>query len=225
MDTHDEYTDRLSEYIDGDLAARERARLESHLEACGGCRETLAELRAVVARAAALEDAPPDHDLWSGVEQRLEPRLRGGGRAFVRPSLPRRFSFTLPQLMAAGLALMVLSGGLVWLARLGGPATDFDPVVAREQSVEVRPANFAETHYDEAIADLEQTLRSGRARLDPATVRVVEENLQAIDRAIEQCRSALEADPANTYLNSHLADAKKRKLALLRRATALATRG
>jgi hypothetical protein len=50
---------------------------------------------------------------------------------------------------------------------------------------------------------------------------VLEENLATIDLAIEQCRRALEADPANAYLTSHLASARQRKLALLRRATAL----
>ena len=50
---------------------------------------------------------------------------------------------------------------------------------------------------------------------------MLQDNLDAIDRAIDQCRRALAADPANTYLNSHLADARNRKLALLRRVSAL----
>jgi hypothetical protein len=56
-------------------------------------------------------------------------------------------------------------------------------------------------------------------------VRVLEDNLGAIDRAIEQSRQALGADPANLFLNTHLAAARQRKLALLRSATALATKG
>ena len=61
--------------------------------------------------------------------------------------------------------------------------------------------------------------------LDPQTVMVIERNLQAIDDAISDSRAALDADPANTYLNSHLADARRRKLDLLRRATFLTTTG
>ena len=45
---------------------------------------------------------------------------------------------------------------------------------------------------------------------------------EAIDEAIEQSRKALKADPANLYLNNHFAASRNRKLALLRRATALA---
>ncbi len=86
-------------------------------------------------------------------------------------------------------------------------------------------ANFADAQYDAAVVDLERILRDDRARLDPRTVMVIERNLQTIDDAIGQARRALDADPANPYLNSHLADARRRKLDLLRRATELASTG
>ena len=113
---------------------------------------------------------------------------------------------------------MVLSGGLVWMARSGDPRADFAPVSAEEPAV--TPANFADTRYDEAVADLQRTLDAGRSKLDPETVRVLEDNLGAIDRAIDQCRRALAADPANMYLNEHLAESRQRKLVLLRQASA-----
>jgi tetratricopeptide (TPR) repeat protein len=121
---------------------------------------------------------------------------------------------------------MVLSGGLVWMARSGDPRADIQPISAQSDvdSTIIR-ANFADRHYDEAIRDLQRTLDSERARLDPETVRVLEKNLAAIDEAIDQCRRALQGDPSNVYLNTHLAEARQRKLVLLRRATALATTG
>ena len=66
---------------------------------------------------------------------------------------------------------------------------------------------------------------SSREQLDPQTVMVIERNLQTIDQAIQQSREALDPDPANTYLNSHLADARRRKLDLLRRAAGLSSGG
>jgi len=80
-------------------------------------------------------------------------------------------------------------------------------------------------HLDAAVSDLEKILRDERDRLDPRTVMVIERNLETIDNAIRQARAALDHDPANTYLNSHLADARRRKLELLRRATTLAPTG
>ncbi len=51
---------------------------------------------------------------------------------------------------------------------------------------------------------------------------MIEKNLGIIDRAIRDAQSALAADPANSYLNLHLAQEMRRKLELLRQAAALA---
>jgi hypothetical protein len=236
MGTHDSFTDRLSDYLDDELSAVERADVETHLAGCAACRTTLAELRAVTAHAASLSDSPPPVDLWSSVEDRITPTR--SVLPFLRQGPSRRFSFTLPQLVAAGFALMVSSGTLVWMltlreSRMSPPvsATTTTPSTPSSASTEMGtesadPAhpvrvNFADVHYDEAISDLERTLEEGRRRLDPETVRALEANLTAIDQAIEQCRKALRNDPSNVYLNNHFVESRNRKLALLRRATAL----
>jgi tetratricopeptide (TPR) repeat protein len=227
MITDDPYSDRLSEYLDDeDLPAHERAAIDAHLAQCESCRRTLDELREVAGRAAALVDTPPSSELWPGVAARLDPRPRRVFASFRRGTPSRRFSFTLPQLVAASLALMIASGGAVWLARHGGSQTELPTIAGKTPDEPIAPgfapASVADAHYDEAIADLEKILEEGRSKLDPETVRVLQENLRTIDQAIEQCRRALAADPADAYLNDHLADAKRRKLALLRRAYALA---
>ena len=80
---------------------------------------------------------------------------------------------------------------------------------------------LADPQYDAAVADLEKALKDGRGRLDASTIAIVEHNLQIIDQAIAQAREALAGDPANSYLSGHLVEARRRKLDLLRRATAL----
>jgi anti-sigma factor RsiW len=209
----DQWTDRLSEYLDDELDARERSELEAHLTGCGACRTILDELRAVVSRAQAVTDRGPETDLWPAVAQRIA--AMGG----------RRYSFSLPQLAAAGIALMVLSGGAVWMLRQQaiGPATPAPPAAAVENvNPALVPIDLADAKYDQAVADLQQALEAGRSRLDPETIKVLEASLASIDQAIEQSQRALAADPANTYLYSHLAAARQRKLALLRRVNALA---
>ncbi len=224
--TTDAFTDRLSEYLDDDLRPEERRQVAAHLAQCSACRATLDELRSVVSEAKALGDSAPSSDLWSSVAARIEPagQLRLRVSPFRR-AISSRLSFTLPQLAAAGLALMVLSGGLVWMARSGNPRADFQPISAQVDTDPVIPAHFADRHYDEAVADLQGTLEAERSKLDPETVRVLEKNLAAIDQAIDESRRALQADPSNVYLNTHFADARQRKLVLLRRATALAMLG
>ncbi|HYT68068.1 MAG TPA: zf-HC2 domain-containing protein [Vicinamibacterales bacterium] len=214
----DNFTGQLSDYIDDELSPADRTALEAHLATCRECVSTLDELRSVVARAATLPARPPARDLWAGIEPRLSRNTLEGHVTPFRARTSRRISFTLPQLAAAGIALMVMSGGGVWVLQHGGRATSMPPVVATN---EVVPASLADPRYDEAIADLEQALNAGRADLDPATIKVLETNLAAIDTAISESRQALAADPANVYLNNHLADERQRKLALLRRAAAL----
>jgi len=217
----DHYTDRLSDYLDDELPPEERADVEAHLASCDTCAATLDELRAVAVRAASLPARPPAMDLWPGIEPQLTGATRDGRVVSFRPDPSRRFSFTLPQLAAAGIALMVMSGGGVWVLQHGGKATSLPPVAATSETSLVVSAALVDPRYDEAIADLEQALHAGRGDLDPGTIKILEANLAAIDKAIGECRQALAADPANVYLNNHLAESRQRKLALLRRATAL----
>jgi anti-sigma factor RsiW len=225
----DLWADRLSEYVDGELDRAARADAEAHLAACGRCAAMVEELRAVATRAAALPGLPPPAtDLWPAIEARLAtPRrilalpARGPGR---------RFSFTLPQLAAAALLLVMLSSASVWVALsrrpvAPSPATRTSPTAASAM-VTAQPAGFEAAGYDAAIADLQKVLAEHRSALDPATVKTIEQNLAIIDQATEQARKALAADPANPYLNGHLAEQLKRKMMVLRQATAfVAVRG
>jgi hypothetical protein len=167
-------------------------------------------------------DETPARDLWPGVAARLEAK-----------AAPRtQVSFTLPQLAMAASLLIAVASGLTWLAasRPATPADAQPTVVAQSEAAgEVEGgivnANFADAQFNAAVTDLEQILRDERDRLDPRTVLIIERNLKAIDVAIQEARMALNDDPANAYLNSHLADARRRKLDLLRHATELASAG
>lgn len=225
------WTDRLSDYLDRELTTDEEAAADAHLIHCAACRSTLAELRDVRARARELAPTEPDMDLWPAIAAAIgsESAVR---HTEVRPlRTPRRYSFSLPQLAAAGIALAAVSGTGVWLARgsdAGTPVAvqaDSTPATpAPDGAAGVRSASLrAAATYDAAIGDLEQVLERGRAHLDPATVAVLESNLALIDSAIAEAQRAIAADPANAYLNSHLARTMQRKLELLRRAATLAT--
>jgi anti-sigma factor RsiW len=210
---NDQWTNRLSEYLDGELNISERAALEAHLATCGDCYATLAELRQVVARAKTLEDREPAKDLWAGIRAGLT-TARGADRPAVRPS-GRRFSFSVPQLLAASIALVLLSGGGAWLALK--PDT---VAVTPRPGTPITPVSWT-SRTDLAVAELQEALTRKESRLDTATVRVVRQNLAVIDRAIADARAALQKDPGSTYLNLHLANTMRRKVELLRRVNAL----
>jgi anti-sigma factor RsiW len=217
----DTTANRLSDYLDGELSPSERATVDAHLGECAACRATLEELRRVAVRARTLQDSSPARDLWPGVATRIGGAPRARVSVFRRV-VTSRLSFTFPQLAAASLALMVLSGGLVWMAKSGDPRADFQPVSAAPRA-DLSPltSDLSNARYDDAIAGLEKAFDSRRATLDPETVQVLEQNLDILDRAIEDCRSALSKNPRDAYLSAHLADVREEKLALLGRAATL----
>jgi anti-sigma factor RsiW len=237
MTMHEEWTDKLSDYLDEELQEGERAAVEAHLQECASCTTVLNDLKRVVALAQAAANAarPPQTDLWSGVAS----RGRGLGRTLAGPvptRQPRRVSFTMTQLAAAAVLLIGVSAGVSWrlhpsfAGRLEGlgagtgadsSAGSSPDLQVRSDDVRATPVSLADDQYDAAVADLEKALKQGRGKLDASTIAIVEQNLQTIDQAIAQAREALAADPANSYLSGHLFEARRRKLDLLRRATAL----
>ena len=220
----DQWMDRLSEYLDGDLAAGERAALEAHLTGCAACRAAVGELRQVVTRAHAMVDQPVGRDLWPGIAARIgaagAPVVDLGARR-VR----KRISFSLPQLAAAAVLLVAATAGGTSLALRPTPTAAPGFAAPGGSTTRAIPAGLpdkAQVSYDAAVGDLERALDAGRSRLSPKTVAVLEKNLARIDAAIGEARAALKADPANAYLHAHLANTMQQKLELLRQATALA---
>ena len=90
-----------------------------------------------------------------------------------------------------------------------------------ESGTDARLASYDFTRYDATIAELQNVIHTHSAELDTSTVRVIQQNLSLIDHAIGDARRALEADPANPYLNGHLAQQLQRKVRLLQQATGL----
>jgi Putative zinc-finger len=215
----DQWTDRLSEYLDGELSPKERAELEAHLGSCSRCLEVVSELSGVIARAAVLPDREPETDLWSGVRAGMDAKqvVNLESRRKVR-----RFSFSLPQLVAAAAALVLVSGGSAWLATPQGTSTVASTPAPSQ--VRTQPVVWDRRgRSDEAVGELERVLETERGKLDSTTIRVLTQNLALIDRAIDQARKALDADPNNAYLNDHLARTMRKKIEVLRRAADLAS--
>jgi len=223
----DNWTDRLSEYLDGELDQSTSVDLEAHLANCAECSATLEQLRAVAKRAAALEDRLPQSDLWSGISSRIKQADQGREQVVdigKKAGPGRRISFTVPQLLAAAIALMAVSTVSVWLVvssdRDGSSNAIAESTLENQSAVQL--AAFDDPDYDAAVAALILALEAGRDRLDEETIAVLERSLETIDQAIEEARSALLADPSNPYLNRHLSATMHKKVRLLRQVVQLA---
>jgi anti-sigma factor RsiW len=213
---NDQWTDRLSEYLDGELADAERVALEAHLATCADCTTVLADLRRVVGRAQALDDRPPARDLWPGIAERIG--VSTDDLAARRAQ--RRVSFTVPQLIAASVTLVALSAGVARLV-MRPTSTMF---ATNSPAVPIWSAK-ADLSADHAVQDLRLALADGQrtGRLNPTTVHRIEHSLAVIDSAIADGRRALAVDPKSAYLNQHLADTMRRKMEFLREANRIAS--
>jgi anti-sigma factor RsiW len=232
MHEHTEWTDKLSDYLDGELSDQEQRAVAAHVAGCVECSQALHELRGVVERARTLVPVEPPGDLWKAVADRIAVENE---RPVATFGTRRRFSFTWPELIAASILLVLVSG---WAAlRMNRPSSadlqvrqpgSTDLQVRQPGSADLQagpdvvPASVDDTEYDAAVADLQRALQSGRGQLDPATVKIVEQNLAIIDQAVDDARRALAQDPANADLTGYLQETKRRKLDLLRHAAALA---
>jgi len=222
---HNEIINQLSAYLDRELSPDERARVDAHVASCVTCRAVLDDLKAIVVTAPYYEGEAPKRDLWAGIQQGIsgakEVPLIG------RQATGDRRRFSLGQLVAACFAFAAVAGGGVYIAlKPSGAAVEFPSPVAFRPSPdepsapEARNASVrAGEVYDAAVGDLERVLAEGRDQLDAKTLKVIEDNLRIIDRAIAEARSAIAADPANAYLRSQVAANMRRKLDILRQAT------
>lgn len=214
----DLWTSKISEYIDGTLSATDRQALEKHLVDCAECRIVLDDLKVVVSQASALTDSPPSADLWQGIADRISANPQAAPVIGIGSRRTRRISLTIPQLLAASVVLMFLS---LAAGRLIPTDTAQAPEDAGSAPVIQAAAPSSRLAMDHALSELQDILEEGRSNLDSTTVQILELNLAIIDRAIEQARQAVAADPANGYLQDHLSNTMRQKLVLMRRAADL----
>jgi len=187
-------TDRLHDYVDDLLCREERMLVERHLAVCPTCRAEVADLRALLADLGELPAAiAPERDLLPGVH------------AAIDASAARR---TRVQWLAAAAAIVVLAAAAAGVRWITVPAVSPDGAVASSGTVD--------DLWRHQSAEMERLLTYSRQTLDPATVRVLEENLRIIDRALTEARAALRSDPGNPVLEELLLATHRKRLDLLR---------
>lgn len=206
-----EYT--LNEYVDGTLAADDRAEVDRHLGACDACRRAVAEFGDVRRAVRELPPlTPPDFQTVARAFQ---------GRAAERhadAALPPTFRFT----WLAAAAVVLIAVGVAWQVGSGRPGAP--PPAASSaptaQSIELE-LRQAEEHYQKAITGLEQIANSEQGQLDPQTAATLQKNLSVIDQAIGESRAALRQQPTSEPAQQSLLENFKTKLALLEDTVAL----
>lgn len=206
---------QLDRYVDGTLPADERRAVAMHLAACDRCRDEERQLRALLARAAALpKRIEPPRDLWAGVREAIRTETGRAQRA------PRgRWPTWLPtaRLAAAAVVIAALSSAVTAVVVRRHVAVHPDSTRLTGEYLQT------EARYERAAQQLEAELEARRTELSPRTVAAVERNLAIVDAAIREARTALQADPGNRALMQMLAASYERKVDLLTRAKRIAS--
>ena len=209
----------INDYIDDVLGVAERATIEQHVKTCDDCRALEDDLREVRRAAASLEPMEPPLRAWTRLE-----------RAIRHEHVPRPYSVSWKYWNATTRPYWVAAAAVLLFATVAGlrfgpparrsPTAGSAEAVVSPQSVEAE-LQQAETHYQKAIAGLEQIANADRGALDPQTAATLQKNLAVIDQAIGESRAALKTQPNSEPAQQSLFENFKSKIALLQDTVAL----
>ncbi len=150
--------DRLSEFLDGELAIEERRAVAEHLEQCAACRAELEVLRRVVGALGALAARRAPAGFAGRVKDRLAARS-------ARPALTVLSAFWTRALLIAAMLLIVL--GLVFTVQKNG-LLERRPL-AEPMALDLRRVpERAEQAVEAAVGDMDEPAVKRRAVGEPA---------------------------------------------------------
>jgi len=164
---HEWVGESLSAYIDGELAGRERARVEQHLKECQACAEDLRTLRQTVALLKELPVIPAPRSFA------VRPRV-----AKFRPApAPSAWGYGLLKgaTAIAALLLVLLIGGDVALHVFGGPLVSWAPAALAPEAA-LAPSYEA----DMEAAPVEEAPMLGQEKETAELQATPPENAQAV---------------------------------------------
>jgi hypothetical protein len=214
---------RLADYLNDALDAPTRAAVERHLDGCARCAGVLAALDERPADAAALPVLSPAHDLWSGIAERIGPRVLSLGDRSQVPLARRGWRVAR---YAAAAAILVMGSSMItrqMMLKPDVPANGAQTPAPGAPNGTLASQRLIQT-YDSEIAQLDSAVRLRRGELDTTTVKIIEKNLLVIDKAIAESRAALAKDPHSRFLNDQLTRVLDQKVGLLRTAALLPAR-
>jgi anti-sigma factor RsiW len=206
----------INDYVEGALTRAEQADVERHLAGCSECRHLVDNLRDLRRRVATLPAVEPPDRAWTRIAQsiREEQRRRMRTRWTWLAAAAALVLSTIVGLRLAG--LRERSSSTAGTAALPPNAETIE--LAQSVESELRQA---EQHYQNAISGLQQIANAEKGALDPQTASTLEKNLAEIDRAMNDSRAALKAQPNSEPAQQSLLDSFKTKLALLEDTVAL----
>jgi len=220
--------ERVSEWLDGDIAEREAAAIRAHVAACGACADLVGEMRGQGDLLRELGRPEPPATLWSTIEGVMDGEDARAERR--RWSWPSWLAGALGGAVTAAIAVWLVVGGrggtaggsgaLVGSGRAvgvvatevaGASGTGSDPLLIEAE----RELERAAASYAKAAGRLRVILDREQALWDPARRARVAERLARLDDAIVHSRAVADRDPGDGTSAEMLFSAYRRQIDFL----------
>src|ERR1051325_7709270 len=111
----------LSDYIDGELELGEQVKIERHLGDCEPCRAVRDDLLQIVHFSHQLPEQTPSGALWSRIQSEIAEQQPASAWSRARSRWARmanqHFNFSIPQMIGAAAALVILVSVSVIVSR------------------------------------------------------------------------------------------------------------
>lgn len=177
--------EKISAFVDGDLPAREAARVRAHIDGCARCQKeeaALTQLRGGLASLPAPE--PKEEDGWLALARRLQTEPAPPVRFWQRWSWRR-------WVLVPTFATVALAAALVVWQRGRGMS---DETLLSQAVVEFRGA---EAQYQRALEKLERVTDHARGEWPAARQAQYQAVRAQLVAATDECRKVAHAQPAD----------------------------
>ena len=217
------YREAIHELVDGTLGPVRRAELQTHLDACDACRALVSDLQKIRRAASSLAAVQPRDHVWLQIAARLRQEGRVTDTGGSRPRHMAMLALAATLLLAVAGSLYMIRTASLTGTDPAAPGTQGPGNAATATAVQSITDDLmvAEQHYQSAIAKLQAVAKTDGGAFDPETAAVLEKNLQVIDRAIVESRTALKSEPQSTPARDSLFEALRQKVVLLQNTIAL----
>lgn len=208
----------VDELVDGTLDERRASAVRGHVRTCAACARLLERTAEIAEGLRALEPVgPPPPALWAAIEARL------AGEEIADGKRPRWWWWWQAWRRPIGYGAAVAAAGAlavtIYVSRKHAPAEQ-SPAVADHQATPAQPpvtpapapapvpapskydhalarVEELDAEYAKAVADLKEVARAERGRWRPEVASAFDENLAAIDDAIERQRRIAREQPGD----------------------------
>ena len=210
--------EQLSAFADGELPPTEAAAVRGHAATCPSCTAALADLRALVKNARALDVPEPPPTLWPSIEGALDRR-----EPFGWLSLANWRPFAVGAVAGAVAVVLIVVALPLLRARTGAPAQVASTTPETPSAAPADPllneaeAEFAQAAaaYERSIAKLRTLLAREETRWSPLERSRMAERLGRLDEAIARSRELARRTPGDSAGNEQLFAAYQQKIAFL----------